>query len=92
MPWHHSPFPSVNVQAVEVTSQAILVGTEGFVAAMDVNGPGAGVEDAAVAVAALHQSTRRGRHVPRALGCQEGEAVSGGSMHLSCYFQVCEGV
>lgn len=78
MPWQHSPLPCVHVQAVEVAGQAVLVGAKSLVAAMDVDGPGAGVEDAAVAIAALHQSTRRGRHVPRALGCQEGWSGEGG--------------
>lgn len=74
--WRHSPLPGVHVQAVEVAGQAVLVGTEGLVAAVDVDGPGAGVEDAAVAVAALHQSAGGGRQVPRALGC--GETWGGG--------------
>lgn len=89
MPWKHSPLPGVHVQAVEVAGQAVLVGAEGLVAAMDVNGPGAGVEDAAVAIAALNQGAGRGRHVPRALGCREGrggERVRNGERELSSFF------
>lgn len=63
-----SPSPSVHVKLVQVSRQAVLVGADGLVAAVDVDRPGAGVENAAVAVAALDQRAVGGHQVPRVLG------------------------
>ena len=65
-----SPLPLVHVELVQVSSQAVLGGTEGLVAAVDVDASGAGVEHAAVAVPALDQRPVRGHHAPRVLGCR----------------------
>lgn len=70
-----SPFPLVHVQLVQVSSQAVLVGTEGLVASVDVDGSGAGVEHAAVAVAALDQRPLCGHHVPCVLGWRVAETT-----------------
>ncbi|TNN23021.1 hypothetical protein EYF80_066863 [Liparis tanakae] len=50
---------------LRVSGEAVLVGAEGLVAAVDVDASGAGVEHAAVAVAALDQGAVRARHAPR---------------------------
>lgn len=63
-----SPFPLVHVELVQVSSQAVLVGTEGLVASVDVDRSGAGVEHAAVAVSSLDQRAVRVHQAPRVLG------------------------
>lgn len=62
-----SPFPLVHVELVQVSSQAVLVGTEGLVASVDVDRSGAGVEHAAVAVSSLDQRAVRVHQAPRVL-------------------------
>lgn len=57
------PRPRVHVVSVEVIDEAVFVGGERFVAAVDVNA--AAVERAAVAVAPLRNGSFSLRHQPR---------------------------
>lgn len=77
-----SPFPLVHVVLVQVSSQAILVSAEGLVASVDVDCPGPGVEDAAVAVATLNQRPERVLHRPRVLGWGQNERYVSGEAQL----------
>ncbi len=63
-----SPFSLVHVKLVQVSSQAVLVGTEGLVTSVDVDGSGAWVKNTAVAVTTLDQCTVCGHHAPSVLG------------------------
>lgn len=62
-----SPLPLVHIKLVQVSSQAVLVGTEGLVASMDVDASGVGVKNAAVAIATLDQRPICGHHAPQVL-------------------------
>lgn len=64
------PFPPVHVKLVQVSSQAILVGAESLVASVDVDCSGPRVENTAVAITALDQSTFRLHYAPCVLGCE----------------------
>lgn len=66
-----SPFPLIHLILVQVSSQAILVGTEGLVSSVDVDRSGPGVKDAAVAVASLNQGPDRVQYGPRVPGWGE---------------------
>ncbi len=49
------PHSLVHIVAVQVSGQAIFIGTESFIASMDVNGAGLRVVHAAVPIATLNQ-------------------------------------
>ena len=68
----HVPHVLVDVVAVEVPSQAVLVGAEGFVAAVDEDGASVRVIGTAVAITALHQRPTGVQHTPLILHCGTG--------------------
>lgn len=70
-----SPFPLVHLILVQVSSQAVLVGTEGLVSPVDVDRSGPGVKDAAVAVASLNQGPDRVQDSPSVPGWGGGEST-----------------
>lgn len=63
-----SPFPLIHLVLVQVSSQAVLISTEGLVAPVDVDRSGPGVKDAAVAVASLNQCPDGVQYGPGVLG------------------------
>lgn len=81
-----SPFPLIHLILVQVSSQAILVGTEGLVSSVDVDRPGPGVKDAAVAVAPLNQGPDRVQYSPRVPGWGREKSRQKRQL-VSSYFQ-----
>lgn len=65
-----SPSPPVHIKLVQVSSQAVLVGTESLVATVDVDGSGTGVKNTAVAIAALDQGAVCRHHAPCVGDCR----------------------
>ena len=72
-----SPLAPVDLVAVQVSGQPVLVGAVGFVSSVDVDGARRRVEHAAVAVTSLHQGAVRRDHAPRVPGW--GSEVTQGS-------------
>ena len=72
-----SPLAAVHLVLVQVSGQSILVGAEGLVAPVDVDGPGQGVVHAAVAVPPLDQRPVRAHHAPHVLICGGGRVEVG---------------
>ena len=71
LPATHSPHAGVHLILVEVISKAVLVGAEGLVAAVDVDGACFGVVDTTVPVPPLYQGTVGLQDAPGVGGCRK---------------------